>query len=242
MYTYKTRLAVDQTGEDGLQTVISILDMMQSCSQFWFESEPELETFLREHGMALFFSYRQLDIFKRAGYGENLTVKTSIFDCKDYFGYRNTVLYGEDGTPYAKSWGQGVFVDIATGAPARCPKEFLEFVTLDGKIDMEYLPRRIKLPSAAFEVFPSLLPSPFDIDFNHHVNNVRYVQMACEHLPEYAEYDRLRIEYKLAAKRGDVIVPQVLRTAEAAYVKLCNPQGRAYCITEYSKRTHDPLF
>ncbi|MDL2236293.1 hypothetical protein LJC56_00450 [Christensenellaceae bacterium OttesenSCG-928-K19] len=235
MYTYETRLGISQTDTNGLQTVVSAIDMMQDCSHFWMESEPEFMSFLKQNNTIMILAFRQLDIFRLAEYGERLTVKTSIYECNSYFGYRNTTIYGSDGTAYAKSWGQGAFLSLSEGRPAKLPAAVANAITYDEKADMDYLPKKIRLPEAAFTQLPSIKPTPFDIDFNQHVNNARYVQMACECLPSYREYNRLRIEYRKTATQQDEITPFIYNGDNVAYVKLCTRNAEPYCTIEFSK-------
>ena len=50
-----------------------------------------------------------------------------------------------------------------------------------------------------------------DIDYNKHVNNANYVRMAMELLPENFKIQGLRVEYRVAAKLGDVPIPTVYK-------------------------------
>ena len=46
-----------------------------------------------------------------------------------------------------------------------------------------------------------------DIDYNRHMNNANYVRIAMELLPEGFEVRDLRVEYRIAAKLGDRLIP-----------------------------------
>lgn len=234
MYVCKTRIGASQTGGKGLQTLVSVLDVMQDCSQFWLESEPGLVAFMERDNIAMFLASRQLDVIKYAQYGEELTVKTGIYECKNYFGYRNTAVYGPGEELYAVSWCQGVFVSRETGRPSKLPLAVTEGLVYDEKLAMEYLPRKISVPDAKAEPLASIKTTPFDIDMNRHVNNVRYVQKACDCLPGYEDFNRLRIEYKLAAKLGEVMFPFVHSSGNAKVLNLCNEAGKVYCCVEFS--------
>ena len=50
-----------------------------------------------------------------------------------------------------------------------------------------------------------------DIDYNKHLNNANYVRMAMELLPEDFEIKGLRVEYRVAAKLGDMLVPTIYK-------------------------------
>jgi acyl-CoA thioesterase FadM len=46
-----------------------------------------------------------------------------------------------------------------------------------------------------------------DIDYNRHMNNANYVRIAMELLPEGFEVRDMRVEYRIAAKLGDLLTP-----------------------------------
>jgi len=234
MYEFKTRVGIDQSGEDGRQTVIGVLNTIQNCTQFWLEEQHRLKKCMEEKGFSIFIVSRQLEILRSAGYGDMVTARTSIYDCKAYFGYRNTVVFGEDGELCARSCAQVVFVDLKTGEPTRLGAEVLASIERFERFPMEYLPRRIALPQGGGKARAPIEISPFDIDFNHHVNNTRYVQMACEALGDFHKYNRFRTEYKRAAKLGERIFPQVFQSGSSGLVRLCDELGEDFCVVEFS--------
>ena len=59
-----------------------------------------------------------------------------------------------------------------------------------------------------------------DIDYNKHVNNANYIRMAMELLPDDFKIDGLRVEYRIAAKLGDVLIPAVYKLDAAIVVTL----------------------
>ena len=79
------------------------------------------------------------------------------------------------------------------------------YLPVEPRMDMEELPRKIVLPAEMKEV-GRICVMKHHLDVNHHVNNVQYVDIACEVLPERCEICGIRAEYKKAAVLGDVIV------------------------------------
>lgn len=59
-----------------------------------------------------------------------------------------------------------------------------------------------------------------DIDYNRHMNNANYVRVAMELLPEGFEVKGLRVEYRVAAKFGDVLVPTIYKYNDVIIVSL----------------------
>jgi hypothetical protein len=52
------------------------------------------------------------------------------------------------------------------------------------------------------------------------MNNANYIRMAMELLPEDFVVKGLRVEYRVAAKLGDMLTPVVYRTADGIIVSL----------------------
>lgn len=235
MYSYKTQVTASHTGIDGYQTPVSVLSMLQDCSQLWLDSEPAMKKHLEDSNLTMIIASRQVDFLKWAPQATSLIAKTSVYDCNGFMGYRNTALYGEDGTPYAKSWSAGIFLGRETGKPSRLPKEVFEAVTCEEKLSMEYLDKRIDLPATEPKTYPSIAVQRADIDFNKHVNNTHYIRMAYEYLPEDMPLSRLRVEYKTAAKRGDLLVPHVYESGDGAVcVSLLSMHDKPYAVIEFS--------
>ena len=99
----------------------------------------------------------------------------------------------------------------------------------DEKLDMEYAPRHILMPSEYEEGEPVTV-ARHHIDTNRHVNNAQYVAVAREALPESLKVRQIRAEYKKAAVMGDVMVPRISREKGACTVALCSPEGTVYAV------------
>ena len=84
-------------------------------------------------------------------------------------------------------------------------------MALDSRLEMNYKDRRIILPKEGGEVHEPVRVLRADIDYNRHMNNANYVRVAMELLPEGFEVRGLRVEYRVAAKLGDVLVPTLYR-------------------------------
>lgn len=239
MFSLEEYVTASKTGIDGKLKLVSFIDLMQDCSQLWMSSEREFAKYFKENNIAQLLVSRQFDILRVPEYGEKLTTTTSIYECQSIYGYRNTVIYDAQNKPCAVSWSMGTFVSLTTNKMSKIPQEILNTVAIDKKIEMEYLDRKISIPievsSQNLEPFRVLLN---DIDMNKHMNNAHYIRLAVECLPEHFDTDRLRIEYKIAAKRNDIIYPILMTTEDnkKLYVSLNNEAGKPYSIIEFSKQ------
>ena len=75
----------------------------------------------------------------------------------------------------------------------------------------------------------------YHIDLNAHVNNSQYVAMALDCLKEMKDFRRIRVEYKQAAKLGDVIIPTIEKEDNIYYVTLCDEQMEPYTIITFDE-------
>ena len=206
MFQYLTKVGVSDTNADGVLSLRSALDMIIDCCYFQLPTEKRFNEHLQALDLGMFLIYRHLDIVRRPAYGEALSVETSIFDCKPMIGYRNTVIRDADGKFCVKEYSLGAFVNFVTGHPAKLPPEVMASINYDPKIDMEYTSRKIALPPQ--DRFAKILEqraSANFLDMNGHVNSNWYVSLAEECLPDDFNYDRIRVEYRNQAKKGDTI-------------------------------------
>ncbi len=234
MYTSDIQVCVSHTDNQGKLKLVSALDMMQDCTHNWLRSEPGFVGYMRANGLAMLVVSRQVDVVRLPEYGEKLEVRTSVYDRRKFFGYRNTCIYDEQNKPCLLSWCIGVFVVVQSGRPARVPQEVTDALTMDAPADMEYADKTITLPENGLQ---SLAPIPvrkFDIDLNQHMNNARYVQASAEYLPHPYPVSRVRMEFRAAAKLGDTLYPSIAEQNGAHIVMLADQNGKPYTITEFT--------
>ncbi len=122
--------------------------------------------------------------------------------------------------PCYKTWSMGAFVDKAVGKLKRVDDATIQSMTFDPKLDMNYKDRRIILPKNSGEVLEPIKVLRADIDYNKHMNNANYVRMAMELLPENFVISGLRVEYRVAAKLGDMLKPTIFKSADGIIVSL----------------------
>ena len=220
MYSLKYKVTTSACDSEGRLKLYSALQMMQDCSEMWIDSEPGVKQYFTEQNMAQLLATRQVEIVRVPAYKEELTVTSSVYGMKPMFGFRNTFIYDSQGKPCYKTWSMGAFVDKAAGKLKRVDDATIQSMTLDPKLDMDYKDRRIILPKDGGEVLEPIKVLRADIDYNKHMNNANYVRMAMELLPEDIVVTGLRVEYRVAAKLGDMLVPTIYRHDNAIIISL----------------------
>ena len=209
MYSLKYKVTTSTCDSEGRLKLYSALQMMQDCSEMWIDSEPGVKEYFAAQNMAQLLASRQVEIIRVPEYKEELTVTTSVYGMKPMFGFRNTYIYDAEGKPCYKTWSMGAFVDKANGKLKRVDDATIASMTLEPQLEMNYGDRRIILPREGGEAQESYKVLRADIDYNKHMNNANYVRIAMELLPEGFEVKCLRVEYRVAAKLGDVLAPVV---------------------------------
>jgi acyl-ACP thioesterase len=139
---------------------------------------------------------------------------------KPMFGFRNTFIYDSQGNPCYKTWSMGAFVDKVAGKLKRVDDATIQSMTLEPQLEMNYKDRRIILPKNDGEVLEPIRVLRADIDYNKHVNNANYVRMAMELLPEDYVVSGLRVEYRVAAKLGEMLIPTIYKNDNVIIVSL----------------------
>ena len=215
MYSLTYKVTTSTCDSEGKLKLYSALQMMQDCSEMWIDSEPGVKRYFAEQNMAQLLATRQVEIVRVPEFKEELTVTTSVYGMKPMFGFRNTFIYDAEGKPCYKTWSMGAFVDKVAGKDAT-----IQSMTLEPQLEMNYKDRRIILLKTEGEEQHPIKVLRADIDYNKHLNNANYVRMAMELLPENFVVNGLRVEYRVAAKLGDCLIPTIYKIADGIIVSL----------------------
>ena len=217
MYSLNYQVTTSTCDSEGKLKLYSALQMMQDCSEMWIDSEPGVKQYFTEQNMAQLLATRQVEVIRVPDYKEKLTVTTSVYGMKPMFGFRNTFIYDSEGKPCYRTWSMGAFVDKTAGKLKRVDDATIASMALEPQLEMNYKDRRIILPKEDGTVLDPIRVLRADIDYNKHVNNANYVRMAMELLPEGFMVHGLRVEYRVAAKLGDVLIPTIYEI-EGGYI------------------------
>ena len=217
MYSLNYQVTTSTCDSEGKLKLYSALQMMQDCSEMWIDSELGVKQYFTEQNMAQLLATRQVEVIRVPDYKEKLTVTTSVYGMKPMFGFRNTFIYDSEGKPCYRTWSMGAFVDKTAGKLKRVDDATIASMALEPQLEMNYKDRRIILPKEDGTVLDPIRVLRADIDYNKHVNNANYVRMAMELLPEGFMVHGLRVEYRVAAKLGDVLIPTIYEI-EGGYI------------------------
>lgn len=207
MYSLKYKVTTSTCDSEGRLKLYSALQMMQDCSEMWIDSEPGVKQYFTKQNMAQLLASRQVEVIRVPEFKEELTVTTTVYEVKAMFGFRNTFIYDAEGKPCYKTWSMGAFVDKSNGKLKRVDDATIASMKMEPQLEMTYKDRRVILPKEGGMTLEPIKIMRADIDYNKHMNNANYVRMAMELLPEGFDVKGLRVEYRVAAKLGDMLVP-----------------------------------
>lgn len=235
MYSFNSKVRYSEIDSEGKLTLYAILNYLQDASTFHSEALHLGIEYLKEKQLAWVLSYWQVDVLRYPEMGEEIVIGTFPYEFKGFIGYRNFVIKDSKDNVLVMANSIWTLMDIQKGRPAKPTPEMLTGYVLEPKLSMEYLERKIIVPSVEESKMEKLTIRKHNIDTNQHVNNAQYVLIAMDYLNEQDEVIRLQAEYKKSALLGDVIVPSVRKTKESTMVSLNNEDGECYANILFTK-------
>lgn len=232
IYEMKSRVRYSEVGADRRLTLISLIDYFQDCATFHSEDLDLGLDYLEEKHMAWVLVSWQIVVDRYPVLGERITVQTWAYGFRSFYADRNLVLRAENGEILARANSLWLLINLDTGHPMKGLPEQVERYGTGPKLDMDYAPRKIKLPEEFTELEPIEVYAHM-IDTNGHVNNGQYVLIARELMPRDFEIIQVRAEYKNQAKLGDILYPKLGRIGDAHVIRLDNESGKTFAVVEF---------
>lgn len=231
-YSFNSRVRYSETGEDGRLTLPGVLNYFQDCSTFHAESIGLGGNVLKNRDRAWVLSSWQVVVEEYPVLGTEIRIRTAPYAFKGFMGMRNFVMETTDGKKLAWANTNWTYLTISTGIPTRLTPADTDSYVLSEKLEMDYAPRKIKLPEDMISQ-EAFVVQKHHLDTNHHVNNCQYVQMAMDYLPENFKIHQMRAEYKQQARLNDVICPARAVDENKTTVLLNDQKGEPYAVVEF---------
>ena len=208
MFTFDTKVRYRELNEKGVVRPEAIVNYLQDCTTFHSDSLGASVDFYKRENKAWVLNAWQIEIREPLKLGEELTVGTWPYDFSGAYGYRNFIIKNKEGKNVVEANTVWVFADITTGRPMKLTEEYTKYYTLEEKLPMNYMDRKIKIPEGVIGIGyePVSIRKSF-IDTNGHVNNSRYIECGAEYIPAGYNVRRIRAEYKRQARYGESFYP-----------------------------------
>ena len=226
------RIRYSECGADNALKLSSLINYFQDCTTENSEQLGVGHGYLVEKHRAWILNSWQVEIMRRPKVHEEVEVSTWATGFKGVLGPRDFCMKTRDGEVLAYAHSLWVYLDTESGRPTKPEIEEIEKYSVGDPLPMESVSRKIKEPEGAIwvDTFPV---HKYHIDTNNHVNNSKYIELACEALPDEFEVKKLRVEYKKAAVLGNTMTLMREVEEERIVAQLCDEDGNAYAIVEF---------
>ncbi len=227
MYQLKSKVRYSEADSNSRLTYHGLLNYLQDSSTLHSEELGESGAQLLEQNMAWILSFWQICIDEMPMLSEEICVSTWPYSTKGLFGQRNFCVENSEGVRVVRANSIWVLIDPRTGRPIRITDEVASHYPDEPKLEMDYCDRKIAIPEEYTQMEPIRVPKYF-IDTNNHMNNGKYVMVAESFLSEGFKVCEIRVEYKTAAKLGDILYPRVTIHEKEVTVVLADKDGKPY--------------
>ncbi|WP_310601954.1 acyl-[acyl-carrier-protein] thioesterase [Anaerosporobacter sp.] len=232
MYSFTSRIRYSEVDINKKLDLAAIINYFQDCTTFHSEDLQIGIEHMSEMNFSWMLSSWQIIINRSPVYGETITTTTWPYGFDSMFGYRNFTITDTSNAVCAYANSIWILVDLNTGHPIKLTNSITSAYPLEDGLDMEYAPRKIKLPKESQEEQPIQVVRSF-LDTNNHVNNGQYIKIAEEFLPKDFIIHEMRADYRTSALLGDTIIPKCSITDKECIVTLCQPDGKPYAIIQF---------
>jgi len=232
MYKMEGRVRYSECATDNKIKIPAIINYFQDCTTENSEKIGVGHDFLVERQRAWILNSWQVEIRRRPEVREEIDVFTWATGFKGVFGPRDFCMKTTEGEELARAHSLWVYIDTESGRPVKPTEDEIAVYEMGEPLSMEEVSRKIKVPEGATKVdtFPV---HKYHIDTNHHVNNSKYIELACEALPEHFSVKKVRVEYKKAAVLGDTMILKRAIEKERIVAELCDEEDSSYAIVEF---------
>lgn len=233
MHTLSLQIPFTKVDPRGFLKLHDAAAMMSDVCQFQEFSEVNFRDYLKAKNISIFLFSMQLDIFRVPEFRENITAAVKIYGCKSIYGLRRITLRDGQGKLCMIANATGAFFDTVAGKAVKLDPEDMP-VTFEEAEPMECLPRKISVSAGSWQTLEPVKIQKSQLDHYGHLTSPEYFRLASDTLPDDFSYNRVRIEYKLQAKAGEIITPQIMTGSGRCFIDLKGGDGISRALLEFS--------
>lgn len=179
----------------------------------------------------------KLMVFSRPVWNKELKINTWSSNQNHLSFYRDFEIYDENNTLVAVATSKWVLYDIKNCSLVKITEDIKsKYAHIDRHVFSEKMPEKLKEPEN------SILVSEYsicrhDIDTNHHVNNLNYLDYAMEALSEdeylNSDFNNVEIMYKHQATLGDTLCLYYGKEENSSIITIKNKNdNKLHCIVK----------
>ncbi|MBQ2916858.1 MAG: hypothetical protein IJE59_01570 [Clostridia bacterium] len=222
IYTKKFDITFSDIDENNQLSNKGILRIMQEIAGLHSSSLGYGLNDTPQTGFAWLLLNWKLKVFSRPKWEETLTVNTWSKSMNPLFAYRDIEILDSNNNLVAAGSSKWILFDINNKSLCKIPSEVKEvFPSVDKSVFEEKFVEKLKEPENSNFIYEYTIQRR-DIDTNHHVNNLNYLDYAYQALPEdiyfNMNFSNVEIMYKNESKLGDVISVFYSATSENEHI------------------------
>lgn len=234
MYSFKSKVRYSEVDKDGYLSLEAMMNYFQDCSSFHSEELGVGIDFLKARHLTWMLIAWHVQILRRPGLGEEITIGTWPHSFRNIRGGRNFVLIDEQGNTIARADSEWVLYNTEQNRITKVPQEVSGPYTLGEALDMGGLVKIVGDEEALKEC-DRIVVSPFFLDTNGHVNNVKYLSIAEGYMTDKESYNEFFVEYKNQAFLRDEICVYLRDAGGKNQVILKNQKNEILSNIEFGK-------
>lgn len=238
MYSFSSTVRYSECDTNSVLTIPSLINYLQDCSTFHTESIGHGISYCNERHFAWYVAAWQVQIERLPRFTEKIVVSTWSNANTVTLANRFFSLKTSEGEELVRADSLWFAFDTHAGRAIRIPEHERVYFSNEDPIDLPPTKRKLKLFGDGMTLEP-IVVAEHHLDTNHHVNNGQYIAMAdyvCRAQDEAFCPYRLCVQYKNAAKLGDIIIPTLYVEERGYSVDLANTQGVSYAIVRMERR------
>jgi medium-chain acyl-[acyl-carrier-protein] hydrolase len=225
MYKKTYKIRKDEVDKNNHLTLVSLFYYLQDIMVRNANSYGASSSYHHELGLAWVLVDYDIDVMYLPSIHEEITCGTLPYSFKKYYGYRIYEATGDNGV-IAKGKSRFVLMDFVSKTLAMPSKEILELFT-DAVKEPTVLPLSKHRPlDGSIVNTTEVIVQNHDIDENHHMNNVKYVEYAIDSLKSLdfdpSTVSNVRITYKKECYLNDhlsLLVVKIENTLQVQFLK-----------------------
>lgn len=207
VYEYKTKIRYNDINEKNEMSDKGLITILSEAAGTHSELVGYGLNTIKETNCAWMLLSWKLKIYERPCWNTEITVKTWAREFSRVSSWRDFEVFDKNGTKIAKATTEWVLIDAEKMTLKRITKEIEnEYEAYPKKVFEEDFTGKIK-EAENMDVIYEYLAKRRDIDVNHHVNNVIYLELAYDAFPENVslDFNNLEIYYKKQIKLGEKV-------------------------------------
>ncbi|MDO4538352.1 MAG: thioesterase [Coriobacteriales bacterium] len=230
MYSFSSKVRYSECDPRGFLSVPALVNYMQDCSTFHIESMGHGVEYSNERHFAWYVSAWQIEITRLPRFCDEIVVNTQGYKLREMMAGRAFTVTTKEGELLAQADSLWFAFDTQAKQPIRIPESEHFYLTDTRIVSLPATKRKLRFSGTMRELEPVPVTEQH-LDQNKHVNNAQYIfiaSQAMQSVDQSFEPHRILVQYKQAARLGDVIVPHVGQDEHGYMFDLANPAGESF--------------